>query len=176
MARALNKDANRRKEQRHGGWKELRRRPVWVSCLSLWAPQKSGSACSSAAGRGWGKVRWLPPERALECAICIGWATAQTLEPGESKERDPDSLSSRRLCQDLVCWAVIPEGHGAQAGAWERDLSAQPRVACLFSPYLSLPVIKPPPLLTYLLTAHLPAPLSSCPPQSVLLEVKGADP
>lgn len=110
-------------------------------------------------------------KRTLECAICIGWATAQTLELGESKERDPDSLSSHRLCQDLVCWAVIPEGHGAQAGAWERDVSAQPCVACLFSPYLSLSVIKPPPLLTY-----LPASLSSCPPQSILLEVKGADP
>lgn len=59
MARVLNKDARRRKQQRHGGWKELRRRPVWVSRLSPWTPQKSGSACSSAAGRGWGKVRGL---------------------------------------------------------------------------------------------------------------------
>ncbi|XP_032505012.1 myosin light chain 3 isoform X3 [Phocoena sinus] len=25
------------------------------------------------------------------------------------------------LCQDLVCWAVIPKGHGAQAGTWERE-------------------------------------------------------
>ena len=141
-----------------------------VSCLSPWAPQKSGPTCSSAAGQGRGEVRWLPPERALECAICIGWATAQTLELGESKEKDPDSLSSRRLCQDLVCWAVIPKGHGAQAGAWERGVSTKPCVACLYSPCLSLPVIKPPPLFTY-----RPAPLSSCPPQSILLEVKGAD-
>lgn len=176
MARVLNKDARRRKEQSRGGWKELGRRAVRVSWLSPWTLQKSGSACSSAAGLGWGKVRSLPPERALECAVCIGWATAQTLELGDSKERDPDSPSSRRLCQGLVCWAVIPEGHGTQAGAWERDVSAQPHVACLFSPYLSLPVTKPPPLLTYLPTAHLPAPLSSCPPQSILLEVKGADP
>ena len=81
-----------------------------------------------------------------------------------------------QLCQDLVCWAVILEGHGTQAAAWERGVSAKPCVACLYSPCLSLPVIKPLPLFTYLPTAHLPAPLSSCPPQSILLEVKEADP
>jgi len=128
-------------------------------------PSEVGATCSSAAGCGVGRiVRWLPPERSLECAICTGWATAQTLELGESKEKDPDSLSSRRLCRDLVCWAVVLEGHGAQAGAWERGVSAKPCVACLYSPCLSLPVIKPPPLFTYLPTAHLPAPLSSYPP------------
>lgn len=49
-----------------------------------------------------------------------GWATAQTLELGESKEKDQAPSPPAGSCQDLVCWAVIPKGHGAQAGAWER--------------------------------------------------------
>ena len=58
-------------------------------------PSEVGATCSSTAGQGVGRiVRWLPPERALVCAICTGWATAQTLELGESKEKDLDSLSS----------------------------------------------------------------------------------
>ena len=48
-------------------------------------------------------------------------------------------VSLPRLCQDLVCWAVIPKGHGAQAGTWEREVSAKPSVARLCYPVPASP-------------------------------------
>lgn len=129
-----------------------------VFCLYPWAPQKLGPTPSPAfplAGeRGGGEV--AVPERALECGTCESasdWVTTQTLELG-APEGENRALQTPQALPGSFLRAVMPEGHRAQAGTWERDESqALVSVACPYHPLsvcpslLHLPAASPPPAL-----------------------------
>lgn len=100
---------------------------------------------------------------AWHLCVCIRWATTSTLELAEPKGWDlelgshPGLSTTPRPCPDLARWAVIPEGHRAQAGTWDRDES-QAWVWPVFAAHSPpLPLVSPVHLPVYLPT-HCHAP------------------
>lgn len=106
----------------------------------------------------------MPSDRALEHGTCESASDGATTLILVLKEPVPQLSRTPWPCQDLVCWSVTPEEHGAQAGTWERDESqASLGVACPCCPLPSPPsrnvLPLPPPV-------HL---LAHCPPPALLL-------